>query len=465
MVALALSLAACASKAPPYEQPRLPVAETYPAAARPSPEAAPAPAIGWREYFTDPRMQSLIELALSSNRDLRVAALRVEEARAAYRIQRADQWPLAAASATAARARVPDLGITGRPMDLELVAAGVGASSWELDFWGRIRSLKEAALETYLATDEARRATALSLVAQVANSYLALCELDERLALARRSAEVRAESLRIFRRRVALGATSALELTQVELLWHQATALVSELELARARQAHALEVLLGAPADLSTKPTRLDEVVFPDLAAGLPSELLARRPDILAAEHGLKSANASIGVARAALFPRISLTGLLGLASADLTGLFSTDSGAWVFTPSAALPIFDGGRRAAAQDVAELRREQAVVRYEQAIQAAFRDVSDALSTRQWLTEQVRTLGATLAVQTERARLAKLRYDSGAARYLEVLDAERELLAVQQQLVQTRRALLSSRVALYAALGGGTETSTPSKVTP
>ena len=457
-----MGLTGCASMAPPYERPPLPVPDTY-ATGTGAAAATPFEPVDWRDYFTDLRLQSLIELALANNRDLRIAVLRVEEARATYRIQRADGLPLVGGSAVGARGRVPALNITGQPIDLELVALGVAVNSWELDFWGRVRSLKDAALETYLATDAARRAATLGIITQVANSYLALRELDERLTLARRTVASRAESLRIFRRRVEVGATAKLELTQVEVLWQQATTLVAQLELARTTQAHDLQLLVGAPVDLSAVAQRLDDAaMFEELQPGLPSELLTQRPDIVATEHALKAANANIGAARAAFFPRIALTGFLGLASADLGGLFSTDSGAWIFAPSISLPIFEGGRRRAALDVAQVRREQAIAQYEQAIQAAFRDVSDALSARHWLDEQVRTLGATLGVQTERARLARLRYDSGAARYLEVLDAERDVLAVEQQLVQTRRALLASHVALYAALGGGAQ---PGSVAP
>ena len=459
-LAMVLAPAGCASMAPPYQRPALPVPETY-AATTALAAGTLASAIDWRDYFVEKRLRSLIEQALANSRDLRGAVLRADEARVAYRIQRADGLPIVAAGAATVRGRVPDFGITGQALEPEVVALGVGVTSWEVDFWGRVRSLKDAALETYLATDAARRATALSVVTQVANGYLALRELDERLMLARRTVANREESLRIFRRRVDVGVTSRLELTQVDVLRQQATALVAQLELARAAQAHALEVLVGASADLSPVSARLDEtVMFQELEPGLPSDLLTQRPDIVAAEHALKAANANIGAARAAFFPRISLTGLLGLASAELGGLFDTGSGAWLFAPTAVLPIFDAGRRRAAVDLTDVRREQAVVRYEQAIQAAFRDVSDALSARRWLGEQVRTLRATLDLQGERARLSKVRYDAGAVRYLEVLDAERERLTVEQQWVQTRHALLASHVALYAALGGGSQRPTP-----
>ncbi|MDD2926001.1 efflux transporter outer membrane subunit, partial [Rhodoferax sp.] len=330
-----------------------------------------------------------------------------------------------------------------------------GFSSWEIDFWGRVSHLNEAALQTYLATQAAQQAVTVGLIAQVANSYLALRELDERLTLAQRTLTSRAESLRIFQRRVALGATSRLELTQVELLWQQANTLVAQLEQARATQRHALHLLAGTAVDWPMATQGLDHLTLSrDLAPGLPSELLVRRPDIVAAEHDLLAARASVEAARAAFFPRIALTTSAGTASAALDGLFQGGSQAWTFAPLLSLPILDGGRRQAALDLAAVRREQAIVRYEHAIQAAFRDVSDALSARHWLAQQVNTLRATLTLQNERSRLAKLRYDNGAIRYLEVLDAERDRLAAEQSLVQTRRAELAAQVALYAALGGG-----------
>ena len=347
--------------------------------------------------------------------------------------------------------------MTGRSRVDRQYQAGVGFTSWEIDFWGRVANLNEAALQNYLATEAARHATTVSLIAQVANAYLALRESDERLQLARLTQKSRAESLRIFRRRAELGASSKLDLTQVELLWQQASTLVTQLEQARATQINALTLLIGAPFELPPSRASLQELPLTQpLAPGLPSELLTQRPDIIAAEHGLQAANANILAARAAFFPRIALTSSFGTASVELDQLFKGGTQTWSFAPSISLPIFDRGRRQAALELAEVRREQAVVTYEQRIQAAFRDVSDALAARHWLNEQVQTLRATLDLQNERTRLAKLRYDSGAAPYLEVLDAERERLAAEQQLVQVRRAKLSAEVALYAALGGGAE---------
>ena len=248
-----------------------------------------------------------------------------------------------------------------------------------------------------------------------------------------------------------------MDLVQVEVLLQQAQTLAAQLEQGRAVQAHALTLLVGSPLPPLSENTGLgDDAVARELRVSLPSDLLLQRPDIVAAEHQLRAAQANIGAARAAFFPRITLTGSLGTASAELDGLFDSGSRAWSFMPSLFLPIFDAGRNRANLDLAEVRRDLAVTNYEKTVQAAFRDVSDALSARHWLTEQVRIAQATLAAQTERARLSLLRYDNGSAPYFEVLDAQRELLTAEQQLVQTRRALLSSRVSLYAALGGGSQ---------
>ncbi|MGK5044030.1 efflux transporter outer membrane subunit [Janthinobacterium sp. GB1R12] len=455
MVALAatLALAGCASMAPPYAPPPLPVAAQYPET---DPAGAQATDIAWQAYFADARLQALIAQALANNRDIRIAALRVEEARAAYGIQRAEQFPTIALGASGSRARVPgDLSVTGRPMTSAQYQAGLNVSAWELDFWGRVRSLKDSALQTLLASDEARRAVGVALVAQVANGYLGLRELDERVELARATVDSRAESLRIFTRRFEVGSISKLDLTQVETLLSQALSLSAQLEQARAVQAHALAQLVGGPVDLTPDTRRFDDAsVLQPLHAGLPSALLTQRPDLIAAEHQLRAAQANIGAARAAFFPTISLTAAYGTASAELSGLFDSGSGAWNFAPRLVLPIFDAGRIRANMDLAEVRRDVAVANYEKSVQGAFREVADALSNRRWLALQVDIGKTTLAAQSERARLAKLRYDNGAAPYLEVLDAQRDLLTVEQQLVQTRRALLSSQVSLYAALGGG-----------
>ena len=447
-------LGGCASMVPLYETPALPVSPQY--ASHTAGQGVSAAAIGWRDYFADPQLQALLAQALDNNRDLRTAVLQIEQARAVYGIQRADLLPSMGAQAGVSRSRVPgELSPTGRPLLGSQYQAGLGLASWEIDFWGRVGSLRDAALQSYLATEEARRAVTVGLVAQVANSYLTLRELDERIALARQNIASRAETLRIFSRRVEVGSTSRLNLTQVQTLLAQAQALGAQLEQSRETQLHALSLLVGAPVDLPPAAGRLaEQPVLRELAAGLPSDLLTQRPDIVAAEYQLKAANASIGAARAAFFPRVALTGSLGTASTELDGLFASGSQAWTFSPSISLPIFSGGRLRNNLALAELRRDAAVAQYEKTVQGAFRDVADALSARRWLAEQLTIAQAALAAQTERARLSQLRYDNGAAAFLEVLDAQRDLLTAEQQLVQIRRSLLSSGVGLYAALGGG-----------
>ncbi|VVE65761.1 Outer membrane protein OprM [Pandoraea pnomenusa] len=458
---LATLTSGCISMAPTYERPAAPVASVWTSDVSTSPATAaaqPAASLGWREYFADPQLRGLIETALANNRDLRVALARVEQARAVYGIQRADLLPSLGVGANETRQRLPrDLSITGNPYISSQYQVGLGLSTWELDFWGRIRNLKDAALDDYLASDASRRALELSLISQVAQTWLSLREFDERIALAQQTVDSRAESLRIFTRREQVGATSKLDLTEVTTLWQQARALVTQLQQQRAAQAHALQVLVGAPID--TSPHALDHTfddaaLMRDLEPGLPSSLLEDRPDIIAAEYQLRAAHANIGAARAAFFPQITLTGSVGTASSALDGLFKAGSAAWTFTPSISLPIFQGGRLVNNLDLAEARRVESVANYEKAIQGAFRDVADALSARRWLADQVSILQATQDAQSERARLAKLRYDHGAAAFLEVLDAQRDLLAIEQQTVQTRRALLSARVSLYTALGGG-----------
>lgn len=454
-----LALAGCQSA--PDEMPGAPVID-LPATYGEDSAAAASPNLGWDQVVIDPELLRLIRQALAGNRDLRVALLRVAEARAAAGIQQADRLPTLAAGAAALRASVPaDLSGTGSRVTGTQLGLSVGFTSWEIDLWGRVRSLSEAAIQTYLQTEAAARAARLSLATQVADTYLAVRELDARLALARQAAASRAETLRIFRRRLELGAISQLELTQVELLRQQAETLVTQLEQARATQAHALDVLVGSPAGLA--PTAADDAeVLRDVAPGLPSDLLTRRPDIAAAEHALLAAQANIAAARAAFLPRIALTAEAGVASADLDRLFADGAGAWSFSPTVSLPIFDGGRLRASLDLAEIRRDSAVARYEAAVQSAFRDVADALSARVWLARQARSLDATARTLGERARLARSRYASGAASHLEVLDAERDLLAVGQEQVRVRAARRAAQVALIAALGGGDEPSPPSR---
>lgn len=479
-----LALSACTALAPVAEIPPLPVADAWPSATDADADAdteagaRAAAELPWQAYFTDARLQRLIALALENNRDLRVAALRVDEARAVFGIERASRFPELGVGASAARARVPgDLNPSGQALSASEYRAEALLSTWELDLWGRLRRLEEAALQSWLATDAARQAVRLALITTVADAWLGVRELDERVAIARQSVSSHQHSYRIFQRRFEVGATSKLDLTQVQTLLSQAQALLTRLEQARAAQLHALAVLLGTAVDEPTLAAALEADAaaatpaasaaspFAQLQAGLPSEVLTRRPDIIAAEHRLRARAANIGAARAAFLPRIALTASLGSASAELDGLFASGSRAWTFVPVVSLPILDGGRRRAALAASEVRRDIAVAEYEQALQTAFREVADALSARKWLGEQLRAAQVLHEAQRERARLAQLRYEHGSTAYLEVLDAQRDLLEAAQQLAQTRRALHASEVALYAALGGGTQAADASAALP
>lgn len=455
---LPLLLAGCHSMAPPHERPAMPVAQSFPATDNIETEANAAASLGWQDYFADPQLLALLNRALDYNRDLRQAVLRVENARALYGIQRADLFPGLNAQGSYGRSRTPaDMNLTGRPLLLNEYQVGLGVTNWELDFWGRVRNLKDAALENFLASDASRQAFTISLISDVANTYLTLRELDERLLIAKKTIATRSESFRIFKRRFEVGAISKLELNQIEILLAQAQTLEYQLQQSRATQLNALTLLVGNEITLSTTDYDFEDAhILRAIKVGLPSDMLTARPDIVAAEHMLKASNANIGAARAAFFPRITLTAAFGTASRELDNLFDSGSHAWQFAPSLTLPIFDGGRNRANLKLAEVRRDMAVATYEKTIQSAFREVADALAARQWVAKQIGTQQQTVNAQAERARLAELRYNNGATSYFEVLDAQRTLLDEQQQLVQMRRALLSSQVSLYAALGGGSQ---------
>jgi multidrug efflux system outer membrane protein len=450
-------LAGC-SLAPSYLRPALPTAASYPGENAATTQTAPGiDQLGWREFFTDARLRDLIGQALENNRDLHVAIERVTEARGLYGIQRADRLPGFSAEALASRSLVPAvLSPTGQAVIANQYQATLNLNAWELDFWGRVHSLTTAALESYLATEEARSAIVINLIAQVATTYLFERELDERITIARQTLTTREDSYRIARRRYEVGYASKLDASQAEALLNQARADQASLWLQRDQNRNALTLLVGAPviAQENRPLSQIEQGFVRVLSAGLPSDLLLNRPDVRAAEHRLKAANANIGAARAAFLPRIMLTGNLGTASIELGSLFGSGSSLWSFSPSLTLPIFDGGRNRANLEVSKARQNLAVADYERTIQVAFREVADALAERHWLTEQAVAQQATLAAQTQRASLAGLRYQNGAAPYLEVLDAERDRFAAEHALVQVRRALLSSSVNLYAALGGG-----------
>jgi NodT family efflux transporter outer membrane factor (OMF) lipoprotein len=380
---------------------------------------------------------------------------RISEARAQYRIQAAALLPAVDGVAGGTRSHVPaDLSVTGQAITANQFRSALSLG-WEIDFWGRLRNLRTAALERYLATEEARRGVETSLVAQVATTWLAAHEYNERIALAERTIASRAESYRIARRRFEVGSGSKLDMTQAETLLTQAQTSVQALQQARDEARNALTLLAGTTYDPGPRSLHLaDTEVDPPLPAGLPADLLFNRPDILAAEHELIAAHADIGAARANFFPNITLTGDFGTASAALDDLFGHGQRSWSFSPTVSLPLFDAGRNRAGLALTEARRDIAVATYEKVIQAAFRDVADALAQRKWLAGQIASTRRTLAALDERERLAQLRYASGRSAYLEVLEAERDRFETEQAVVQLRRAYLTSGVSLYAALGGG-----------
>ncbi|OJX32460.1 MAG: multidrug transporter [Burkholderiales bacterium 68-12] len=450
-LALALLTLAGCSFIPAYERPAAPVPPQWPAQAAAAPEAGqpPGAALPWQDFVQDERLRALVAQALEHNRDLRMAALALEQARAQYQIRGADRAPTVNLGATGSRQTTSGDSIGSA------YTAGLMVASWEIDFFGRLASLQEAALAQYLATAEARRAVQTSLVAAVANAWLGLQSDEEMLALTRSTLQSREASLKLVQMRNAHGVASALDVRQAESLVAAAQAALAQQERQRALDLNALTLLLGqtpAPGLLPAGGT--PDAVFAELPVGLPSDLLVHRADIRQAEQNLLAANANIGAARAAFFPRISLTASAGTASKALSGLFAGGSWGWALAPQALLPIFDAGRNQAALESAQAGRAMAVAQYEKAIQTAFREVADALAGRATLGEQVRAQQAQAVAEAERLRLADLRYSTGVASYLDVLDAQRSLFAAQQALAQVRMAQRQNQVLLYKALGGG-----------
>ncbi len=451
-----LGLLGACQLAPEHIRPSLPTQAQYPSDyAVDEVGSQVASQLDWREVFVDQRLQALVENALVNNRDLQVAVLRIDEARAAYRIQRADRLPSVAGSASAQRSRTSIATSSTSAGVSESYTAGLTIPAFELDFWGRVHNLSAAALRNYLATVEAARAFQRSLARDVALTYLAALEAEERIALAVRTVQARSDQLRIARRRLDAGVTSELEFRQAETLLTQAEAELAGLRLTRAQNQNLLAVLVGGPIgdDLPMPRSLANQVGATALSAGLPSNLLESRPDIRAAEESLIAARANIGAARAAFFPSILLTGSSGYASTDLDSLLGTDGRSWSFGPAINLPIFDFGRRRANLDVAKAREHIAVAEYEQSIQTAFREVADALAGKRYLADQVAAQERGVVAQRRLAELAHKRYSEGVVRYLEVLDAERSLFAAEQALLQVRRIEAGNHIALYIALGG------------
>ena len=448
------ALSAC-SLIPDFLRPAAPVAQMYPADAA-GKDARSAAETSWREFFPDPGVQTLIAAALDNNRDLRTAALRIEEARALYNIQSADLYPNINAGFTASRAHTPaSLSTTGQQMTASAYQVGFSLASFEIDYLGRVRSLNQAALSLYLATDEARQSAQISLIAEVAKAALAERAFAEQQELAQKTLTGRDAAYKLSKQRFDAGATSALDLRANETLVLNARIALVILARQRAQATNALVLLVGRPiADLPPVQTLDAQGIVSELPAGLPSDLLTRRPDIRAAEERLKASNANIGAARAAFFPRISLTAGYGTASNALSGLFDSGSGAWSFAPQVLQPIFDAGRNSATLKLTEVRKDLAVADYEKTIQVAFREVADALVARSLLDEQIDAQQAAQVAQADLLRLVDQRYRTGIASYIEVLSAERDLFLAEQALVQARLLRLTNAIDLYRSLGGG-----------
>lgn len=452
--AVLLALAGC-SLAPAYQCPAAPVPADWPAAAKPSSAATVKPLPDWQAYFPDPRLQALIEAALEHNRDLRIATARIAEARAQYGIQQAERLPGVNLNASRSASLTPaSTSLTGRPYQAQRYDVNASLVSFELDFWGRVRNLNEAAKASYLATEAAQRAFRLSLIADVANAYLSVLELRERAKLAADTAEGRGVMRDLLARRREVGVTSDLEALQAEGSYQAARAEQANLQRQLAAAENLLAQLVGnIPADLPAGRALEEQDIPANLIAGLPGEVLLQRPDVLAAEQRLIAANANIGAARAAFLPRISLTGSFGTASRQLSSLFNTGSDAWSFQPALTLPLFDAGRTAANVDVAEARKVIAVAEYEKTLQQAFREVADLLAAREQTAAQLAAQHANAAAQHRRAELVEARYRAGVANHLELLDAQRDDFAAAQAELQVRRARLSTSTQLYKALAG------------
>jgi multidrug efflux system outer membrane protein len=448
----ALLLGGCMNLIPAYQRPAAPVPPTYAPELTPAgnPGTAAAADIAWQDFFADPRLRRLIELSLANNRDLRVAVLNIEQARALYQVRRSFELPSVGVGGTASRQPV------GTGSVVNTYAVGLQVTGYELDFFGRVRSLSAQALAQFLATEESRKTVQISLVASVATTYVAILADDELLRVTRDTLNTRSDSYRLTKLKFDNGAASEIDFRQAEQLLESARAALAATQRQRSLDENALILLLGQtlPADLPGPLPLADQQAVRDLPAGLPSDLLARRPDVLAAEQQLLAANANIGAARAAFFPNISLTVNGGTASTELSGLFKGGSFAITGTATLLQPLFDAGRNRANLDVANVSRDIAVAQYEKAIQTAFREVSDSLAGRATLGEQLRAQAAQTNAAQITFNLTDLRYRNGASSYFDVLDAQRTLFAAQQATVQVQQLQIQNLVTLYKVLGGG-----------
>ena len=459
---VSLFLSGCATMAPEYTQPMAPVSTTWPNGpayqkSADNPPGKKAADIPWQEFFVDQQLQKVIGLALENNRDLRIAALNIERSQAQYQIQRADLFPKVNATAGGSGQRIPEtLSTTGQTETTHQYNVGLGVSSYELDLFGRVQSLKDQALAQYLASEQARRTVQISLIAEVAANYLNLAADRERLQLAQDTLKAQQTTYQLMQRRFELGASSELDLQQSQTRVDAARVDITRYTTLVAQDENGLNLVVGSTVPAALLPPSLSDTLtaMKDIPLGLPSEVLLQRPDVLRAEDLLKGFNANIGAARAAFFPRITLVGSLGVGSDELSGLFQSGSGTWAFAPKIELPIFDTGARGAQLKVAETDRDLAVAQYEKTIQTAFREVADALAQRGTIDEQVAAQQSLTDATAKSYHLSQVRYEKGIDSYLTELDAQRSLYSAQQGLITSRLTRLLNRVTLYKVVGGG-----------
>lgn len=461
LLVLAMTLSGC-NLIPEYQQPEAPIPQAFPqGAAYGAPMTGNSAQIDWQTFFKDPALHRLVDLALENNRDLRKAALNVAAYRAQYRIQGSALFPELGVDASGGRSRTPaDLSSTGRQETSGDNSLQVGLTSYELDVWGRIRSLDRNALETYLASEETQRSVRIGLVADVAVAYLTWQTDRQLLVVTRSTLENYRHNLELIQASSEAGTASDLDIRQARTLVDSARGQVQAYTRQVAQDGNALQLLLGTTIPRDLPESNLDGELLTDIPAGLPADLLQRRPDIRAAEHQLLAANANIGAARAAFFPSITLTAGAGTASSQLSGLFNSGSESWSFIPQIHLPIFTGGRLKASLDYAKIQKDIGVANYEQAIQVSFREVADGLAAMGTWGEQLKSQEDLVRATDEYTQMAQQRYEEGVDNYMTLLDAQRQLFSARQQLLTGHLAKFTAQIQLYKALGGGwTETKT------
>lgn len=462
LTAALLALCGCSTMAPQYEKPAAPVSAAWPKGQAylttgTDKDTKPAAEIPWREFLTDSKLQKVIELALKNNRDLKISVLNIDRAQALYQIRRADLMPHLDAAASANLQRVPlALSSTRKAVVTEQYNVGLGLSAYEVDLFGRVRSLKDQALEQFLATEQAGRSVQISLISQVTAAWLTIAADRERLSLARMTLVSQMEGFKLITSRYEAGVSSALDLNQARTSVDSARVDIARYITLVAQDENALNLLVGSNVPTDLLPQTLSESLnsLKEVTPGMSSEVLLNRPDILQAESELKAANANIGAARAAFFPKVTLVSSIGLGSNELGGLFDGTSFAWSFAPRISVPVFDGGFNKANLAVAEVDRNITVARYEKAIQSAFREVADSLAQRGTIDEQLAAQQSLTDAIAESHKLSLARYEKGVDGYLAVLDSQRSLYAAQQNLIGVRYAMKTNLVSLYRALGGG-----------